>query len=392
MKTIVITDCRGLLTAAVIDGGRVSRILPEPPDNSLVGNIYTGRVKHIVPSIEAAFIEFAPGKTGYFSLRDNHRADLREGEELAVQVARDAVKTKEPVLSSNLSFAGRFTVLTSGRKNRAVSSKITDDGERKRLLQVLTEWMDEDFGVIARTEASSVPEEDIRRELEYLRGKAREVLEKAKTRRAGTLLREAEPEYIRLIRGNLRDTERIVTDRADCRENIVRFLLEEAPDRKEIFSFYEDETLPLSSLYRLDTALRDALSPKVWLKSGGYLVIEPTEALTVIDVNTGKFSGRKAMDEAILKVNMEAAEEAARQLTLRNLSGIILIDFINMRRPGDSERLMDHLRKVLQKDPVKTVLVDITALGLVEITRMKVERPLAENYIKNPVDNSGSSC
>ena len=218
------------------------------------------------------------------------------------------------------------------------------------------------------------------------------MLEKAKTRRAGTLLREAEPEYIRLIRGNLRDTERIVTDRADCRENIVRFLLEEAPDRKEIFSFYEDETLPLSSLYRLDTALRDALSPKVWLKSGGYLVIEPTEALTVIDVNTGKFSGRKAMDEAILKVNMEAAEEAARQLTLRNLSGIILIDFINMRRPGDSERLMDHLRKELQKDPVKTVLVDITALGLVEITRMKVERPLAENYIKNPVDNSGSSC
>ena len=380
MITIVITKLRDTVTAALLEDGRVREFQPEPRETSLVGNIYTGRVKHILRNIEAAFVEFAPAKNGYLSLRDNGLADLREGSELAVQVEKDAVKTKEPVLTANLSFSGRYTVVTAVRRQRALSARITDKEERERLREILEKYEHPEFGIIARTEAAGVSEEMILAEAESLTSEARSVLEKSRTRTPETLLYSAEPSYIRIIRGNLRNMERITTDIPECRDRILEFLRREAPELEDRFVFYEDESYPLRSLYRLEKALEDALERRVWLKSGGYLVIEPTEALTVIDVNTGKYSDRKRMDETVLAINLEAAEASAGQMRLRNLSGIILIDFINMRREEDRETLMRTLRSELRKDPVKTVLVDITGLGLVEITRKKVQKPLYEIF------------
>ena len=380
MKTIVITMCRGKLTAAVFEDGLCRMLVPEPEEETLVGNIYTGRVTHILHNIDAAFIEFLPGKNGYYSLKDHPLLRLREGDEIAVQVSRDAVKTKEPVLTSNLSFAGRYTVVTTGNRRVSVSSKIRSADERNRLKELLSGCAGEDFGLIARTGAENVPSEDILKEVSALREKAEDILARAGSRKPHTLLYSAEPGYVRIIRDHLRDTERIVTDLPECRDMVRQFLMSEAPECLSLLTFYSDDSCSLDRVYRIDRTVGEALDRKVWLKSGGYLVIEPTEALTVIDVNSGKYSDRKSPDDTVLKINLEAARESARQLTLRNISGMILIDFINMRRQEDTVRLLEELQAELRKDPVKTVLVDVTALGLAEITRKKIRRPISEIF------------
>ncbi len=170
----------------------------------------------------------------------------------------------------------------------------------------------------------------------------------------------------------------IVTDDPALYAQIDRFLREEQPEDAQKLRLYQDDLLPLKELYGLDKAMADALAKRVWLKSGGYLVIEPTEALVAIDVNTGKYSGKRTKRETIVKINLEAAEEIGRQLRLRELSGIVLVDFIDMEEEEDRACLLDHLRTVVQKDPVKTTVVDMTELGLVELTRKKLRRPLHE--------------
>ena len=174
------------------------------------------------------------------------------------------------------------------------------------------------------------------------------------------------------------ELEEILTDDGDIFEELTRYLEESRPEELPKLVLYDDPLLPLQKLYSLETAISHALARKVWLKSGAYLVIEPTEALAVIDVNSGKYAGRKKIDDTILKINLEAAEEIGRQLRLRNLSGIIIIDFIDMERAKDRECLMDSLRKIVSADPVKTTVVEMTKLNLVELTRKKVRRPFYE--------------
>ena len=187
------------------------------------------------------------------------------------------------------------------------------------------------------------------------------------------------PGYIAAIRDSYSGTlDGIVTDIPAYYEELKDYLEEYQAEDADKLTLYEDKLLPLSKLYSLDSALEHALNKHVWLKSGGYLVIEPTEAMVVIDVNTGKYSGKKKMQDTICRINMEAADEIGRQLRLRNLSGIILIDFIDMEREEDREMLMRHLGDVVSKDPVKTTVVDMTRLNLVEVTRKKVRKPLYE--------------
>ena len=205
------------------------------------------------------------------------------------------------------------------------------------------------------------------------------MLEKAPCRTCYSVLEAAYPSYIQ----GLRDTysgalEAILTDIPEYYGQMRSYLEAEQPEDIGKLQLYEDPTLPLLKLYSLEAAMESALSRRVWLKSGGYLVIEPTEALTVIDVNTGKYAGKKNMEEAVLKINLEAAVETARQLCLRNLSGIIIVDFIDMAPEEHKKLLLDTLEAELKKDPVKTVLVEMTKLGLVEITRKKVRKPLHE--------------
>ena len=231
-----------------------------------------------------------------------------------------------------------------------------------------------------RTNAADAEKEEILRELAYLKNQYRKVAVEGRKRTCFSLLYETEPFYISAVRDAYsRNLEEIVTDVPEVYERLSQYLSENSADEKEKLRFYGEKLLPLYKLYRLENALETIQREKVWLDSGGFLVIQQTEAFVSIDVNSGKYTGKKKAEETYRKINLEAAREIARQLRLRNLSGIILIDFINMENPDHQDELFHVLQKLLRKDPVKCRSVDITPLNILEMTRKKVRRPIIED-------------
>ena len=400
MDTLLITHWRDKICTVLYSEERPQQITLESPKRpSRLNNIYIGKVQKIVPGIQAAFVDIAPGEAGYYSLAENKshhfvsspRKEIKPGDELVVQVVRDAVKTKAPVLSANLSLPGRYCVVTDGSGDIGISAKITDAERRETLRRILSEEMDPSLGVVIRTNAASAPDAAILREYRALKRRYERLRDTWSSRTCYSLLYESPPSFVEGLRDMPGEGERkIITDDPQIYESIRAYLAESGSlpsDRADSGSegrqavqlvLYQDPQLPLNKLYSLDTVMERALEKKVWLKSGGYLVIEPTEAMVVIDVNSGKYSAKKQQRETIFRINREAAEEIARQLRLRNLSGIILVDFIDMDDPEDREALLRFLGGILKEDPVKTILVDMTPLGLVEITRKKVRKPLYE--------------
>ena len=379
--------------AALSEEERIVEIrLESDQEKSILGNIYTGQVENIASNIQAAFVQIEPGKRCYYSLAEAQRAvfsagrkgngPLRPGDELLVQVSRDAMKGKLPALTSNLNFTGRYLVLTTGDKKFGLSSKLALE-DRHRLsgwLKEEAERPDKEFGIIVRTNAADASKEEILKELEWLKGRYHKAVVQGRNRTCFSLVLETEPFYVAAVRDAYgRDLDEIITDVPKIREMILGYLEEISPELKEKLRFYQDQLLPLYKLYRVETALDAIQKEKVWLNSGGFLVIQQTEAFVSIDVNSGKYTGKKKMEETFRKINLEAAAEIGRQLRLRNLSGIILIDFINMENPDHRDELFHVLQKLLRKDPIKSRAIDITPLHILEMTRKKVRRPVIED-------------
>ena len=379
--------------AALSEEERIVEIrLESDQEKSILGNIYTGQVENIASNIQAAFVQIEPGKRCYYSLAEAQRAvfsagrkgngPLRPGDELLVQVSRDAMKGKLPALTSNLNFTGRYLVLTTGDKKFGLSSKLALE-DRHRLsgwLKEEAERPDKEFGIIVRTNAADASKEEILKELEWLKGRYHKAVVQGRNRTCFSLVLETEPFYVAAVRDAYgRDLDEIITDVPEIREMILGYLEEISPELKEKLRFYQDKLLPLYKLYRVETALDAIQKEKVWLNSGGFLVIQQTEAFVSIDVNSGKYTGKKKMEETFRKINLEAAAEISRQLRLRNLSGIILIDFINMENPDHRDELFHVLQKLLRKDPIKSRAIDITPLHILEMTRKKVRRPVIED-------------
>ena len=379
--------------AALSEEERIVEIrLESDQEKSILGNIYTGQVENIASNIQAAFVQIEPGKRSYYSLAEAQRAvfsagrkgngPLRPVDELLVQVSRDAMKGKLPALTSNLNFTGRYLVLTTGDKKFGLSSKLALE-DRHRLsgwLKEEAERPDKEFGIIVRTNAADASKEEILKELEWLKGRYHKAVVQGRNRTCFSLVLETEPFYVAAVRDAYgRDLDEIITDVPKIREMILGYLEEISPELKEKLRFYQDKLLPLYKLYRVETALDAIQKEKVWLNSGGFLVIQQTEAFVSIDVNSGKYTGKKKMEETFRKINLEAAAEIGRQLRLRNLSGIILIDFINMENPDHRDELFHVLQKLLRKDPVKSRAIDITPLHILEMTRKKVRRPVIED-------------
>ena len=379
--------------AALSEEERIVEIrLESDQEKSIFGNIYTGQVENIASNIQAAFVQIEPGKRCYYPLAEAQRAvfsagrkgngPLRPGDELLVQVSRDAMKGKLPALTSNLNFTGRYLVLTTGDKKFGLSSKLAQE-DRHRLsgwLKEEVERPDKEFGIIVRTNAADASKEEILKELEWLKGRYHKAVVQGRNRTCFSLVLETEPFYVAAVRDAYgRDLDEIITDVPEIREMILGYLEEISPELKEKLRFYQDKLLPLYKLYRVETALDAIQKEKVWLNSGGFLVIQQTEAFVSIDVNSGKYTGKKKMEETFRKINLEAAVEISRQLRLRNLSGIILIDFINMENPDHREELFHVLQKLLRKDPIKSRAIDITPLHILEMTRKKVRRPVIED-------------
>ncbi len=348
-----------------------------------VGDIYVGRVSHVVKNINAAFVEIQKGIMCYLPLKDMNTGgkSVVQGQPMVVQIVKAAVKTKQAVAGVKLEFAGKYAVVTTMNTAKTISAKITDEVRRRQLQEIVNRFSEPDLGIILRTECQYGSPEMIEKECRCLLKEARELLESANYRTPFTRLYVAPPEYIKYLLKYPADAfERIITDDKEVYDSLCQGL----PSSYKQIEKYEDTDYSLDKLLGISSKLQKAQNKHVWLKSGGSLVIEPTEALTVIDVNTEKaIDGKRNAETTFYKINREAAVEAARQIRIRNISGIIIIDFIDMKDRQNQKQLLSILEEEFAKDYVHTNVVDITKLGLVEITRKKIRKPLWESLPKS---------
>ncbi len=386
------------LVCAICEEHRVVEVqgIPEHAPAQILNNIYVARVSQVVKNIGAAFVEIEKGRKCFLPLSDvqdpvyvkriSQKQILSQGDELLVQIVREAVKTKEPQVSTNLSLPGIYSVVTSGRHRLGVSNKL-DHATRTRLKETVLEVYDSNLGLIIRTNAAQAADSVLLDEVGQLQQQMRDLLTYAPHRSLYSKLYEAEPEYLRLLLNQPLEgdgsIEAVITDDPDVYAVLQAYVNAHPQSQqslKQKLQFYDDPQLELQKLYSLQVQLTHALQKKVWLKSGANLVVEPTEALTVIDVNSAKNVKKNQPESQHLQVNLEAAREIARQIRLRNLSGIIIIDFIDLAAEEDRQTLLGEMRRLVRTDPVKTEVVDLTKLGLMELTRQKTRRPLKEQF------------
>lgn len=391
-RKLIITKIDNKIITTLYENGEATELhCAKTQDTSAIklGNIYIGKVKNIVGNISAAFIEIAKGVECYYSITENNapifthkfgKKPINIGDELLVQVSKEAVKTKVETVTGKLSFTGKYCVLTSGDTRIGASLKLPNE-ERERLIQIAKEYSSEKYGLIMRTNAKDIDATILKDEIEHLIADYENLILAAQTRVCFSCLKKAPQGYLTDLKNVPQEgLEEIIVEDAEIFEETKSYLESHQPEDLDKLRLYEDKMLPLHKLYNLEKQIEKALRERVWMKSGAYLVIQPTEALTVIDVNTGKCIDKKKDDKAYLKINKEAAKEAAKQIRLRNLTGIILIDFINLSSKELTNELLDYFERELKKDPIATTLVDITKLHLVEVTRKKIRKPFHEAY------------
>lgn len=391
---VIVRNENKIITALFHDRELVTLGLEDDRKKQQVGDIYIGKVQNIVKNINGAFVEIADKEVCYLPLSDKmepvfcdgkNEADrkIRIGDELLVQICKDTAKSKAPLATVDINLTGRYVVFVKGKTKVGASSKITDDAERERLKNLVKTFTGEDYGIIVRTNAASAKEEDIVREAATLKEQY-EALTTQKIHGAlFTKVYSAPPSFILEVRdGYSYEIDSIRTDDRDIYLSLKEYMSFGSEEELKKLEFYEEKNVSLSVLYGLPAKMEKALSDKVWLDSGAYLVIQPTEALVSIDVNTGKaIAGKQNTEDTFFKVNCEAAEEIAAQLRLRNLSGIIIVDFIDMKDEEHRKRLLAKLKEEVAKDHITTKLIDMTPLGLVEITRQRIRKPLHEQGV-----------
>jgi len=382
-----------IITCLMNENDLVSIQVDKSDSKRMVGNIYLGKVQNIVRNINAAFVEIANKQICYLPVSDKERpvfADggnhpIRVGDELIVQISKDATKTKAPLATVNFNLTGKYLVLVRGKNVLGISSKITDETARDRLKALLKDSVTRDYGIVVRTNAVSASDETILAELDRLREEYRKMLEFGTHRVCYTQLYAAPPSFIWEVRdGYSERLDKIKTDDEDIYNQLKSYFEASGDEEVKKLELYKNDNLSLSTLYSIESKLTKALQEKVWLDSGAYLVIQPTEALVSIDVNTGKaIAGRQDIEETFFRVNCEAAEEIGRQIRLRNLSGIIIVDFIDMKSDEHKKQLIKRIKAVLAQDRVPCHFEDMTALNLVEITRKKIRKPLYEQLAED---------
>lgn len=402
-RKCIIIKRSGKILSLLFHDMRLLRVNAEEESGSILGGIYIARVQNVVKNINAAFVEIQPGYNCFLSLdgikkpvlcNRGYDGRILQNDEIVVQVYKEAVKTKPPSVTSVPALDGKYCVVSWGKPGISFSGKLSLK-VRQRIKEALSLHMAEDtlffsddyrsnMGIIIRTNARELADDmnPLTDEIRQLSERLHEIIRISGNRTCYTQLYAKASVYLNALRDlHSGQYEEIVTDEQNIYAQLQSFSMENQNFNLPPVRFYEDDRLPLSKLYAVEARLKEALNKKVWLKSGGYLIIEPTEALTVIDVNSGKTISNKEAAETYFRMNMEAADEIVLQLILRNLSGIIIVDFINMPREEHRKKLMAHFGDILKRDVVKTQLIDITALGLVELTRMKTSKPLKDQLM-----------
>ena len=362
---------------AVMEDGRLCEIYHERGGSAgLTGNIYAGRVQNVVPGMNAAFVDIGMKKNGFLSA-DDFAGELRPGRMIVAQVTKEPGGSKGPRLTGKITLPGRCVVLLPGIHYAGVSKKIPEGGERDRLFAIASELSEQcGHGIIVRTLGEGASAEALRADCERVAADWSRIEAEARHSASPRMIRADGELALKVVREILDDdVERVRTDDEGLYEQLRAHAQALTPEYLDRIELVRTEA-PLFDLLRVDHQLEQALDRRVHLKSGGNLVIDETEALTVIDVNTAKFTGKRSLRETILRLNCEAADEIARQLRLRDIGGIVIVDFIDMDSEADREALLKHLREALKSDPNRTSVLGMTALGLVELTRRKERQPL----------------
>ena len=401
-ESLLIDTMPGEIRAAVLKDGRVAEFFMERRGHeSLVGNVYLGRVERILDGMDAAFVDIGIGRSGFLGLDGARTGDtgsrdrndrignhLVEGEAIRVQVVKDAANRKGAQVSRRIVVAGRHLVYTPAQDRIAVSRQIADPGERTRLEGLVGDTTEPGDGFIVRTAAEGASGDELTEDAAYLRRLWSEIDRRSRVASPPALLHEEPPPLLRLFRDRVSAaTEEIVIDSpggfAAAREYCGRFM-PQLKDRLRLHSGPEH----VFAAAEVEEEIERALRPRVGLPSGGELVIEATEALTAVDVNSGRFTGGGRLEETAARTNLEAAEEAARQLRLRNIGGLILIDFIHMNDEANWDRVLDRLGGALAGDRSNVRLIGRTGAGLVEITRRRQRKSL-EGMLTEPCAQCG---
>lgn len=377
---------------AVVENGMLQEVHIERARNrGIVGNIYKGKVVRVLPGMQAAFIDIGLERTAFLHVadihtattRDNGSADigavLHDGQDIIVQVVKDPLGTKGARLTTQVAIPSRNLVYLPQSDHFGISQRIQDEDERERLKQAVQEAaepLDVTGGFIVRTAAESADSQDLVSDIRFLMKIWQRISERIASASKGELIHEDLPLATRTIRDLVRDNaEKVRIDSSETFQKVMAFAKDLIPDIAERLEYYPGER-PIFDLYAIEDEIQRALDRTVPLKSGGYLVIDQTEAMTTIDVNTGGFVGRRNLEETLFKTNLEAAHAIARQLRLRNIGGIIIVDFIDMEQEEHRRQVMRSLEKVLARDGTRTHIADMSALGLVEITRKRTRESL----------------
>lgn len=394
---------------AILEDGKLEEFFIERADAyRMFGNIYKGRVKSVVPGIQAAFIDLGTKKDGFLYVADavespldvdsafdevdlHHRRNrakipnidevLKPGQEITVQVVKEPIRDKGPRLTTHIALPARYLVLIPGDSKTSISRRIDDIQERSRIRKILAEIdPPNDVGFIVRTAGEGRTKNEFGRDVKYLAKTWRHIKSETTRKLAPCLIHRELDLVERMIRDYLTDdTDRIVVDTRDVYDQVKRFLKIYLPGHHVKVDWHRDGH-PLFERYRIEREIEKTFHKKVFLRSGGHIVIEQTEGLVAIDVNTGKFTGENSLEETVYRTNLEAAQEVARQVRLRDIGGIIIIDFIDMTSPDHRRHLYKLFRDAVKRDRAKTNILPMSDLGLVEMTRQRI-RPSLESAV-----------
>lgn len=398
---------------AVVENSKLAEYFFERRDQQrIVGNIYRGIVTSIIPGIEAAFIDIGLARNAFlyvndlypslddygYLAEDEKRIEekaggepqpefappsildlLKENQQILVQLYKEPIGAKGSRVTTNISLPGRYLVLLPCLGHIGVSRRIEDEEEREALKEKVAALLPEGMGAIIRTAGRGMDEEAFKTDIEYLVREWNQIQTRSENSGAPALVYQSPGPVFLLIRDLLSDgIEEVVVDDAELYNEVVEFVKREAPQAVHKVTFYDD-SIPVYRSYGLEAEISSLRNRKVWLKCGGYIVLDETEAMTVIDVNTGRYLGKHNLEETVFRTNLDAAAEIARQLRLRDIGGIIIVDFIDMKEKEHQDALMEYLQEQLKRDRSRTHVFPLTELGLLQMTRKRVRKSLSKS-------------